>query len=120
MRALLYGSALALSVGFAALAQPPASQSNAPPSASTPPASDASATASAFKAGMTVKDSAGATIGRIVRVGKASDGTATVAVNVDGKTINVAASTLSPGSAGNEVVSSKTKAELKAAPGSPG
>jgi hypothetical protein len=117
MRALLYGSALALSLGFTALAQQPQSP---PPSASTPPASDANATASAFKPGMTVKDSAGATVGRIMRIGKTADGTPAVAVNVDGKTVNVAASTLSPGAGGNEVVSSMTKAEIKATPASPG
>ena len=116
MRALFYGSALALSVGVAALAQDPAS----PPSARPPPASDANATASMFKMGMVIKDSAGATVGRIARVGKTSDGTAAVGVNIDGKMVDLATSTLSLSPSGTQAVSSMTKAEMKAARRTPG
>ena len=120
MRAFSYGAALALAVGFAALAQTSAAQQvTPPPSAGAPPASDATATATAFKAGMVVKDSAGATVGKIARVGKTAEGTAAVEVNVDGKTVNLAASTLTLSPSGTEAVSSMTKAEIKATPKSP-
>jgi hypothetical protein len=119
MRTLRYGAALALTVGFAAFAQTSASQPVTPPAASTPPATDANATsAAALKAGMVVKDSTGITVGQIAKAGAAPDGT--VALSIDGKTVHVAASALSLSPSGKEVVSSKSKAELKAAPGSPG
>lgn len=113
MRALLFGSALALSVGFAVQAQEPASQP------ANPPASDAGASMSKLKAGMVVKDSAGATIGKIADVGSASDASATVAVDVDGKKVKVPASTLSLNAKGDAAVSSQTKAEIKAAKADP-
>ena len=115
LRALLCGSALALSVGLAAHAQDPASQQVNPPSATAPPATDANATAAKFKAGMTVKDSAGTTIGKIIKVGKTTDGTTAVAVNIDGKMVNLATSTLTLSPTGGTVVSSMTKAQIKAA-----
>jgi hypothetical protein len=117
---LLVGAALALSVGFAAQAQPPATQPANPPSATSPPPADASATASMFKAGMVVKDNAGATVGTITQVGRTSDGTAAVAVNVDGKAVALPASALSLSPAGDAAVSSMTKAQIKAASGQPG
>jgi len=122
MRALFYGSVLALSVGFAALAQDAASQPVNPPSASAPPASDASATASTstFKTGMVVKDSAGFTVGTIARVRKAADGTASVSIAVDGKMVNLPGASLSLSPSGKQAVSSMTKAEIKAAPRTPG
>src|SRR5262245_8445927 len=102
IRALFCGSALALTVGFAAQAQEPASKPAYPP--------DASAAAPAkLKTGMTVKDSAGATVGKIASVGDASDASAKVALDVDGKTVDVPASTLSV--KGGSAVSSQTKAE---------
>jgi hypothetical protein len=116
LRALICGSALAFSVGLAAHAQDPASQQVNPPSATAPPATDANATATKFKAGMTVKDSSGATIGKIIKVGKTTtDGTAAVAVNIDGKTVNLATSTLTLSPTGDTVVSSMTKAQIKSA-----
>jgi len=121
LRTLLpLGAAVVLSASFAAHAQIPVSQPVNPPSATAPPAADATATASAFKAGMVVKDSTGVTIGTITRVSQAVDGTAQVAVNVDGKTLTIAASTLSVSPAGDAAVSSMTKAQIKAASGQPG
>ena len=114
MRALFYGTVLALSFGCAALAQNP--------TANTPPASDAYATAptSMVKTGMVVKDSAGATIGNITSIRKAADGTATVAIAVDGKMVHLPGSALSLSPSGKQAVSSMTKAEIKAAPRPPG
>lgn len=115
-RALFCGALPALAVGFAAHAQTPESQPvNPPPSATSPPATDTSAATSMYKPGMTVKDSAGDTIGKITRVGRTADGTAAVAVDMDGKTVNLAASTLSLNARGDEAVSTMTKAEIKAA-----
>ncbi|MDP3747469.1 MAG: hypothetical protein Q8Q88_10530 [Phenylobacterium sp.] len=71
---------------------------------------------------MVVKDSAGVTVGTITRVGKTADGAAAVAVNVDvdGKTVNLASSTLNLSPTGDAAVSSMTKAQIKAASGLPG
>mgnify|MGYP006137412379 CR=1 FL=1 len=49
-----------------------------PPSAATPPAADASATASQFKVGATIKDAQGVTIGTVARVIKTPDGATTI------------------------------------------
>jgi len=114
-------SALALAVAFPALAQTPASQPVNPTPSTAPPAADASAKTTLFKSGMVVKDSAGATVGKVTKVGKAADGALTVAVDVDGKTVDLPAATLSLSPAGDEAVSTQTKAEIKAAaPARPG
>lgn len=111
IRALICGSALALAAGFAVQAQEPASKPADPPEAA---ASAASATAK-LKTGMTVKDSAGATVGKIASVGAATDASATVGLSVDGKTVEVPATTLSLNAKGDGAVSTQTKAEIKAA-----
>ena len=117
VRAFLCGSALALSFGFAAQAQDPASKPDKPPSAAATSGKDVSATTSKLKAGMVVKDSEGATLGRIARLGKTSDGAEAAEVNVDGAMINIATASLSLSPSGKEAVSSKTKADiLSAAP----
>lgn len=97
MRGLICGSVLALSLGLTAAAQ------------------DA-----ALRNGMVVKDSAGMTIGTIMRMGKGADGAPTVSLNVDGRVVTLAASTLTVSPTGRQAVSSMTKAQVKAAAGSPG
>jgi hypothetical protein len=68
---------------------------------------------------MTVKDSAGATVGKITKVGQTSDGTPAALIDVDGKTVAVLASSLSV--AGDQATSAQTKAQIKAAaPANPG
>jgi hypothetical protein len=133
-RTVLLGSALALSFGFAAIAQP-ASQSptaakpsssvpSAPPAASVnppgptaAPASPAPASATdaaaALKEGMVVKDSTGAAVGTIAQIGKTPDGAPAAVLDVDGKKIGVLASSLTP--QGGQVISAATKAQLLAA-----
>jgi len=119
---LLCGAALAL----AGVAQAqPVNPSPAPAApAATPPASSASPTAPAagvnasalaggFHAGMTVKDSQGATIGSIARVIKTPDGSTTYAVTVDGRTVNLPGSALSLSPMGG-AVSSMSKAQITA------
>ena len=112
IRALICGSALALAAGFAVQAQEPASKPADPPDASASAAAPAK-----LKTGMMVKDSAGATVGKIASVGDASDASAKVALEVDGKTVDVPASTLSI--KGGSAVSTQTKAEIKAAESKP-
>ena len=124
-RSLLLGAGVATALGFAAQAQTmPAPDSAAAPPAASPPA-DAAAAAqhgvdatAAVKPGMIVKDNAGATVGKIVQVGKTADGTAAAVISVDGKSSTVAATTLTP--AGDGLVSSQTKAQIRAAAKPPG
>ena len=68
---------------------------------------------SGLKAGMTVKDSSGAAVGKITKVGK-SGGAAAALVEVDGKTVVVMGSTLTV--SGGSATSSQTKAEIAASP----
>lgn len=140
MRILLAGAALSLAAGLAQ-AQPPttappgdtavnppvsATPPNPPappsttappattPSATTPPASDTTATtASAYKAGATIKDAQGQVIGTIAKVTKTPDGATTVSAKVDGRTVNLPASALTVGADGS-VVSSMSKAQITA------
>jgi hypothetical protein len=119
-RNLLLGASVATALGFAAQAQtmPAPDEGAAPPSAEQAPApagadtgTDASTTAA--KPGMVVKDSAGETVGQVVQVGQTADGQAAVVVNVDGRPFTLAANMLTP--AGDGMVSSVTKAQIKAA-----
>ncbi|HEY1750723.1 MAG TPA: hypothetical protein VGG29_05640 [Caulobacteraceae bacterium] len=91
-------------------ATPPTPDTRSPAIPDTPAQS-----ASGLKVGMTVKDSAGATVGKITEVGQTSDGTSAVAISVDGKKAVVPASTLKLAEAGSEATSSQTKAQIKAA-----
>jgi len=118
VRTLLCASALALSFGFAAQAQDPPSKDKTPPAAATS-GKDVTATTSALKPGMVVKDSAGVTLGKITRIDKAADGTEAVAVSSDSGKINLAAATLTVSPSGKEAVSSQTKAEIQAAAPTP-
>jgi hypothetical protein len=115
-RNLLLGAGVATALGFAAQAQsmPAPDQGAAPPPAEdqAPPPSAMDA-APAAKPGMVVKDSAGATLGKIVQVGQTADGQSAVVVNVDGKPFTLAANMLTPTSDGMAV--SMTKAQIKAA-----
>lgn len=116
-RTLLLGVSLATTLGFAAHAQtmPAPDQNTAPPPTADEAGAPASANAaSGARAGMTVTDSSGATIGKITQVGQTADGQSAVVIDVDGKPFTVAANTLSPSGAG--MVSSMTKAQIKAAP----
>ncbi len=121
---LLLGAGLAATLGFAAHAQsmPAPDQSDAQAPAGQPPADAAAppsgADATAAKPGMVVKDSAGATLGKVVQVGQTADGQSAVVVEVDGAPITLAANMLTPN--GNGLVSSMTKAQIKAASKSPG
>jgi hypothetical protein len=126
LRTLLGAGALSLALGLTAQAQTPAGQpvnpkTPAPPAtAATAPsaAADTSASASAFRSGMTVKDAQGTTIGTISRVIKTPDGATTYAVSVDGRTINLPGSALSLGAAG-EAISSMSKAQITASTAPP-
>ena len=99
-----------------------------PPSAPTPSngqvpstADDASriprrsdtSTSSGLLVGMTVKDSSGATVGKITRVGQ-SGGAPAALVDVDGKTVILLGSTLRV--SGNSATSTQTKDEIAASP----
>lgn len=59
--------------------------------------------------------SAGETIGKITQVGKTADGTPAVAIDMDGKTVSLAASSLTLSAKGDEAVTSMTKAQIEAA-----
>jgi len=115
-RAVTFGAAFALAFGglaAQAAAQQPDPAAN-PPSAGAP-AKDTADEAGKLKAGMVVKDQAGATIGRITDVSATGAG---VDVNVEGKTVTLSASDLSVNASGTEAVTTKTKAELQARPAS--
>jgi hypothetical protein len=130
MRMLLCTAALSLSFGLAAQAQtpgaaapgtvnPPAASPTAPaPSAAAPPAADASATTSPYKAGMAIKDAQGSSIGTIARVIRTPDGATTISANVDGRNVNLPASTLTLGADGG-AVSSMSKAQITASTAPP-
>lgn len=140
MRTALYGAALSLALGLAAQAQtttappgavnppnpdapaanPPAGTppADSPSGAVNPPAVDTSATTSPYKAGMLIKDTQGSTIGSIARVIRTPDGATTISANIDGRKVNLPASTLTPGSDGT-AVSSLSKAQITASTAPP-
>ena len=124
LKHMVAGAGLALALGFAAQAQPDATpttpdrsesamSSDQAPAASSATQSGVDAAAVA-KPGMIVKDNAGATIGTVMQAGKTAEGISAVVVKVDGKPFTVAATTLTP--AGDGLVSSMSKAEIKGAP----
>jgi hypothetical protein len=115
IKSLLLGASLATAVGFAASAQPamPGPDHEAAPSAAQAGV-DASAVA---KPGMVVTDNTGATVGTVTQVGKTAAGESAVVVRIDGQPFTLAADKLSP--SGGGLVSSMTKAEIKAAPKAP-
>jgi hypothetical protein len=69
--------------------------------------------ASGLQIGMTIKDSSGAAVGKITKVGQ-SGGAPAALVDVDGKTVVVLGSTLSV--SGNSATSTQTKEEIEASP----
>lgn len=89
--------------------------SGGPATSALPPRSDAPAAsaASELKEGMTVKDSAGVTVGKISKVGR-SGGAPAALVEVDGKTVVVMGSTLKV--SGDTATSTQTKEQIKALP----
>ena len=62
---------------------------------------------------MVIKDAQGSTIGTIARVIRTPDGATTISASVDGRNVNLAASTLTP-SADGGAVSSMSKAQITA------
>jgi hypothetical protein len=103
---LLIGAAASLSIIGVAEAQDAPSAGGAPSTSSSP--------ATELKTGMTVKDSAGATVGKIAQVGQTADGTPAVTIAISGgKKVAVPASALTVN--GHQAVSSMTKAEIEGA-----
>lgn len=135
MRIAPYAAGLSLALAVTAQAQtsnpqagavnppnPSAPAANPPPGAPSgavnPPAVDASATTSPYRSGMLIKDARGSTIGSISRVIRTPDGTTTISANIDGRNVNLPASTLTPGPDGT-AVSSLSKAQITASTAPP-
>jgi hypothetical protein len=138
-RILICATALVLSLGGLAQAQSAGSYASPPaggasptsPDASSPPASpDTSATpdtssspaastaaAQDFKPGMPVKDSSGAAVGTIKRVGQTPSGVAAAEVTVDGKPIVLALADMTLAPTKDHAITNKSKAEIQAAAG---
>lgn len=115
-RSILLGAALAACFGGVAMAQAPADPmagSTATPDASASSGADSASAIAAVKPGAPVKDPSGAMIGTVTRVGQSSDGQLAVVVRIDGQPVNLSANILTP--EGNSLVSSMTKAQIKAA-----
>lgn len=115
IRTLAFVTVAAASLAFAANAQEAAP---APMEDAAPPAAESAATPSSatvgteFKVGATVEDAAGGAIGAIQSVTEGDTGPVVV-VQVDGALYGLPASALSTSS--GKVVSSQTKAQIKAA-----
>lgn len=126
MRNLICGVALSLATAAIAQAQTPGAAAPGtvnppaatPPAAAAPPAVDSSATTSPYKAGMVIKDAQGATIGSIARIIRTPDGATTISANVDGRNVNLPASSLTLGADGG-AVSSMSKAQITASTAPP-
>jgi hypothetical protein len=124
-RTLICATALVLALGGLAQAQsagpaaatPPAS----PDTSAAPDASSSSATSAAaaqdFKPGMPVKDSSGAAVGTIKRVGQTPNGVAAAEVTVDGKPIVLALADMTLSPTKDQAITTKSKAEIQAAAG---
>ncbi len=117
MRTVLCGAVFALSLGGLAAAQSQAGPRGADPGAGAAPspAAPAADAAQGLKPGMTVKDSTGATIGTINRIGHTSDGTPAAELNVDGKAVPMVLAALSLAPEGDHAVIALTKAQIQAA-----
>lgn len=116
IKATILAAGLAGAVSASVLAQSMPQISGSAGSTTAPAQEDA---ASFARPGMLVKDAEGAAIGSVVTAGKSSaTGEPVVVVSVDGKRLNLAAASLNP--AGNELVSSMTKAQILAAAKAPG
>jgi hypothetical protein len=114
LKTLFLGAALATTMGYAAQAQSDTAPSGVAPQSQAPAQAAADAnTPNTAKPGMVVKDASGATVGTVVQVGQATNGLSAVVVNIDGKPISLAANMLTP--AGDGLVSSLSKDEIKAA-----
>ena len=125
-RTLICATALVLALGGLAQAQSAAPDAASPPaspdtSAAPPDASSSSAASPAaaqdFKPGMPVKDSAGAAVGTIKRVGQTPSGTPAAEVTVNGKPIVLALADLTLAPTKDHAISTKSKAELEAQAG---
>ncbi len=129
-RALICATALALSLCGLAQAQSAGSDASPPaatPSPTTPDTSAAPDTSSSsaaspaaaqdFKPGMPVKDSSGAAVGTIKRVGQTPSGVAAAEVTVDGKPIVLALADMTLAPTKDHAITNKSKAEIEAAAG---
>ena len=117
-KTFLIGTGMALAIGWAANAQttdssqlPPA----APSGAATAPAdaAPAPATVTDFKPGDVIKDTAGATVGTVVKAGQATNGQLAVVVNIDGKDVSLPGNLFTV--AAGVVTAQATKAQIQAA-----
>jgi hypothetical protein len=97
--------------GPAETAQPPAATATAP--AAPAAAAATPATADSLKPGLEIKDPTGASIGTVVKAGKASNGQTAVVVSMDGKEVSLPLNLFSMN--GEGVTSSVTKAQIQAA-----
>jgi hypothetical protein len=118
-RKVLLGGIAALGAAFAADAQvgaPPAGRPipGAPPAAAVNPP-----TTAGLKAGMVVKDTNGAVVGAISKVGQTPDGRPSVTLQVEGRQVAVLAASLSADQGGKQAVSSQTRAQLLASASAP-
>lgn len=113
-RTLLCAGAAVLS--FAGLAHAQPAVQNAPPPAEPP--SSAAPTAGAarnIRPGLPVKDVKGAPLGKVSRVGATPDGAAAVEIQVEGKPIVLAMSSMILSPAGDEAFANISKGAAKAA-----
>ena len=128
MRTLFYAAGLSFTLALAAQAQTPTTTTPTvpaakpgqvnPPNPAAPPAVDASATTSPYRTGMVIKDARGSSIGTIARVIRTPDGATTISAKVDGRNVNLPASTLTIGPDGG-AVSSMSKAQITASTAPP-
>lgn len=120
-KTLLCTAAFALTFAGAAAAQNAAPRDAGPASAAPPtsvPAASAADPADptkGLKAGMSVTDNAGESVGTISRIGRTADGTPAAELNVDGKTLPISLANLSLAPAGDHAVVAATKAQVEAA-----
>jgi len=116
IRTLAFVTVAAASLAFAANAQDsapaPVPTDEAPPAAESAATPSSATVGSEFKAGSTVEDAAGGAIGSIQSVTEGDTGPVVV-VQIDGALYGLPAGTLS--STSGKVVSTQTKAQIKAA-----
>ena len=110
LRAFFVPAALAACL-FATLGSSPVS--------AAPSGAEASAdTLAAAKPGMMIMDAAGKRVGRVVKVTRDAHGQTSLVVTIDGNPVILGANALSMNPAGNGLVSSMTRDQIKAATGS--
>lgn len=115
-RVFLIGAGLALALGVSAQAQDMPQQ--APDPAANPPTS-AKASLPGLKAGTPIKDSSGSLIGTIVKVGQTAAGEQVAEVSIDGKSVKLPVTVLTPAPDGGSAISSLSKSAILSASGKP-